>query len=226
MLKAILIVLLLPVVVWGQRDDLHTQKEKKAHSQEAILDLKERGAVVLRLQTNHRKIQLLEQTLMSDDITEHQRHRHQRMLDNTLRRRDLFNEALRYSFVETFDFCPVYVMYDTSSSQLRDGVRSGIFLNDKREIDPNITLDEEQVFVVNFKDKSAQFPYDVLRMQRLESKLADPFPYVVPIRASWLNDVNSRRAAGAVEALQNKLKRYHALVVQQKAKEAAKTTAQ
>lgn len=218
MLKTILIVLLLPVLVWGQRDDLHTQKEKKAYAQASIMDLKERGALVLRLRTDHRKIKLLERTLASESLSEHQRSRHQRMLENTIKRRDLFNDALRHAFVETFNFCPIYVMYDTSSRPLKAGVRSGIFLNDQREIDPTIRLEEEAIFVVNFKDKSGEFPYDVLRMQRLEDKLDHPFPYVVPIRASWLSEINAPRAAGAVNALQKKLKRYYAFVLEQKAK--------
>lgn len=210
-------ILLLPVLVWGQRDDLHYSKEKKAYAQASIIDLKERGALVLRLRTNHRKITMLEQTLASKRLTRQERRRHQRMLDNTIKRRDLFNESLRHAFTNTFDFCPVYVMYDTSSTQLKSGVRSGIFLNNQREIDPNITLTEEAVFLVNFKDKSAQFPYDVLRMRRLEEKLEAPFPYVIPIRASWLHEVNSPRVSKAVLALQAKLKRYHARVLQQQA---------
>lgn len=212
-------ILLLPVFVWGQRDDLNYSKEKKAYAQASIVDLKERGALVLRLRTDHRKITMLEQTLASKRLTGKERQRHQRMLDNAIKRRDLFNESLRYAFTKTFDFCPVYVMYDTSSTQLKNGTRSGIFLNNQREVDPNITLTEEAVFLVNFKDKSAQFPYDVLRMRRLEEKLEDPFPYVIPIRASWLNDVNSARASKAVLALQAKLKRYHTRVLQQQAQQ-------
>ena len=228
MSKTILIalVLLLPVLMLGQRDDLNYPKEKKAYAQTSIKDLKERGALVLRLRTDHRKIQLLEQTVASKDINGEQRRRHQRMLDNTIERRDLFNEALRYAFEASFDFCPVYVMYDTSSNHLKKGRRSGIFLNEKCELDPSITLKEEAVFLVNIKDKSAEFPYDVLRMRRLEEKLEDPFPYAVPIRASWLRDVNSPRAAQTVLALQAKLKRYYTRVLEQEAKASDKKTAQ
>lgn len=217
-----LLALLLPALLWAQRDDLPTPKEKKSYAQASIIDLKERGAMVLRLRTDHRKIALLNQTLASDQLTPQQRKHHENLLEGTLRRRDGFNQALYSAFTRTFDFCPVYVIYDTSTTHLKAGKRAGFFLNEKQAVDPSIELKESAIFLVNFKDKSAEFPYDVLRVRRLEEKLEEPFPYVVPIRASWLRKMNSPRAAKSVELLQNKLVRYHQRVLQQKAKEATK----
>ena len=218
--------LLLPVLLWGQRDDLLTPNAKRSHAETAILDLKNNGAMVLRLRTDHRKIDLLQQTLASEQLSDQQRRHHERLLESTLRRRDAFNQALRHAFTQAFNFCPVYVMYDTSSSYLAEGQRAGLFLNEQQEVDASIELKEDHVFLVNFKDRSAEFPYDVLRVRRLEEKLDEPFPYVVPIRESWLNNVNSPRAAKSVALLQNRLIRYYQRVLERQAKEKAKQQAQ
>lgn len=208
----------------AQRNDLLTPKEKREHAQTAIVDLKERGAMVLRLKTDHRKISLLEKTIASTTITETQRRRHEKLLANTIRSRDAYNEALRSAFTRAFDFCPVYIMYDTSTRYLEQGMRSGMFLNGNKQLDNSIQLDEEAIFLVNFKSKSADFPYDVLRVRRLEEKLEDPFPLAVPIRESWLNEVNSPRAAKSVEQLNTKLHNYYGRVQIQLAKQVSKDT--
>ncbi|MFK7799484.1 MAG: hypothetical protein AB8E82_18680 [Aureispira sp.] len=190
--------------LWGQRDDMPLLKERQDFAARSIQELKNNGAVVLRLKTNHRKLVIMERTLRSSKLTDAQRRRHQAIYEATIARRDAFNESLKGSFLNNFDFCPVYVLYDTSSKALASGVREGIFLNEKGAVDPNITLKEEHVFIASFKEKGADFPFDVLRVQRLEEKLVEPFPYYVAIRSSWVNEINAPRAAKAVVQLNQK----------------------
>ena len=61
------------------------------------------------------------------------------------------------------------------------------------------------IFIINYKKKSSEFPFDVLRMQKLHERLDDPFPYYMQLRESWLNNVNSPRAAQAVIQLDKRL---------------------
>lgn len=210
--------------LWAQRADIVLQKERKEFAYQSIKELKE-GALVVRLKTNHRKIQLLENTLKSSTLKKNQRKRHQAMLDGTIQTRDDFNKAIAGIFMDSFKFCTIYLMHDTSTTTLKKGVKSGIFLDSNQVVDPSIKLTETNIFVINYKKTSSEFPFDVLRMQKLKERLDDPFPYYMQLRESWLNQVNSPRAAQAVVQLDRKLKGFYsrALFYDQKKAEKAAT---
>ncbi len=187
----------------AQRDDIVLTKEKKEFAFKSIQDLKE-GALVVRLKTNQRKIEILERNLRNPNLTKAQRRRQEAILEGTLKVRDDFNKAIGNMFRDSFSFCPVYLMYDTCSKALNQGVREGLFLGEDGKIDPSIKIQAPHVFIVNYKKSGADFPFDVLRVRRLEEKLEEPFPYYVALRESWINQVNSPRAARAVEQLNRK----------------------
>ena len=132
----------LATVGWSQRDDIVLQKEKKAHSQQAIIDLN-KGVLILRLRTNHRKIALLEQNARSQQLKPKQRERYQRILEGTIQRRDQFNKALVNIVMDSFTFCPVAIMYDTSSSSIRKGVRRGIFFDRELKRNDQFTIEKD-----------------------------------------------------------------------------------
>jgi len=205
--------LLLGLLCWAimataQRDDIVVVKEKKEFAFSSIKELKD-GAIVVRLKTNHRKIKILENTLKSPKLTEQQRKRHQRILNNTVNTRDQLNQAIGDMFLDSFAFCPIYLMYDTSSLDLTKGVRKGIFLNEKKQLDTSITLNENHVFLVNYKRSGSDFPFDVLRLRKLKEKLEDPFPYFVSLRESWIDAVNTPRAEKSVEILDKRLHKFY-----------------
>lgn len=195
--------------LWAQREDIVLQKERKEFAYQSIKELKE-GALVVRLKTNQRKIQLLERTLKSSKLNKNQRKRHQAMLDGTLQTRNDFNEAIADMFLDSFSFCSVYLVYDSSTTSLKKGVKSGIFLDSNQVINPSIQLQESDIFVINYKKKSSEFPFDILRMQKLNERLEDPFPYYMQLRESWLNQINSPRAAQAVVQLDRRLYSFYA----------------
>ena len=203
----------LVVEVYSQRDDIPLQKEKKAHSKQSILDMKD-GVLILRLKTNHRKISFLQQNVRSSRLTLKQRERYRKILEGTLRRRDLFNQALSKIVLDSFSFCPVYLVYDTSTTSLRRGLRHNIFLDSTLKLDTSLTIEiNKPVFLVNFQDKNSQFPFDVLLVQRLSEKLTEPFPYFVEVRESWINDINTPGAVRAVSRLDRKLWKYYERVM-------------
>ena len=146
------------------------------------------------------------------------------MLDGTIKTRDDFNKAIADIFMDSFSFCSVYLMHDTSTNSLKKGIKSGIFLDSNQVVDPSIKLIESTIFIINYKKKSSEFPFDVLRMQKLKERLDDPFPYYMQLRESWLNQINSPRAAQAVVQLDRKLSGFYSRALfydQKKAEKAA-----
>lgn len=218
----ILVLMTSTTYLQAQRDDMLLQRERKAYAQRSIKELKSAGVMVLRLKTNHRQIKQLEKTLAHPDLSPSKRKRHQELLDYTITTRDSFNHAFLRAFHQVFDFCPVLVVYDTCTQDLLDGVRSGIFLDKNGQLDPNIGTNAAHIFIVNYKKKSAEFPFDILRIRRLEEKLAEPFPYYVSIRASWINNINTTRAANSVGQLNRKLHTFYQRVLVYEEKQAAK----
>jgi hypothetical protein len=204
---------------WAQREDILLPQERKAYAEKSIVELKN-GVLVVRLKTNHRKITTLQETANNSKLKPKQRARHQRLLEGTIATRDKMNQSIINMFLDSFHFCPIYVMYDTSSKTLMGGTRSGIFLNKNLELDPSITLPTgKSVFMVNYMKKSANFPFDVLIMRRLKKRLEEPFPYFIPLRASWVNELNTPGAAKAVVKLDRKLHRYYKNVINKKENE-------
>ena len=210
----LLLMLLLVHAASSQRDDIVLQKEKKSNSQKAVVDLKN-GVLVLRLKTNHRKIAILEQNAKSTRLSQKQRDRYKRILDGTIQRRDQFNSALISALMDSFSFCPVQVIFDTSTTSLRKGLRKGIFLSKDMKIDPMQSIDPQTpVFLLNFQENNSRFPFDILVIQRLSEKLTEPFPYFVEVRESWINDVNTPGAIRAAARLDRKLWKYYERVTQ------------
>lgn len=197
------IVLMLGSSIFAQRDDIVLTKEKKEYAFNSIKELKD-GAMVVRLKTNHRKIEIIERSLRDPNLKKGQRKRQEAILAGTLKARDQFNEAIGTMFLDSFSFCPVYVMYDTCSRALNKGVREGLFLGRDNKIDPTIKIKEANIFIVNYKKSGAEFPYDVLKVRKLKEKLDDPFPYYVSLRESWVNQINTPRASRAVRHLNRK----------------------
>ena len=142
-------------VVMAQREDIVLQKERKEFAYKSIKELKE-GALVVRLKTNHRKIGLLESTLRSSSLKKNQRKRHQAMLDATIKTRDDFNNAIADMFIDSFSFCTVYLMYDTSTNSLKKGIRAGFLLDSTKNINPDIQISESAIFIINYKKKSSE----------------------------------------------------------------------
>lgn len=206
----------------AQRDDILLQKEKRDFAFSSILAMKE-GVLVVRLHTNSKKIELLKRTANDPSLRENQRKRHQRLLDATIKVRDEFNTAISNTFLDSFKFCEVVLMYDTSFQQLKKGKRAGIFLDRLLQMDSSIQVDEEKaVFIVNYKAKSGEFPYDILRIQRLEEKLDEPFPYYMPIRASWLNNINTPRAENVIRLMNYRLQKFYLRALEWQLKKQAK----
>lgn len=184
-------------------------KVRKSNAIESIRDLKKEGAVVVRLKTKHRKIAILERNVRGLENKPKRQERYKKMLDGTLKYRDIVNLAMIEGFRDSFSFCPVYFIYDSSSYQLHADATTGFFLDEDLKIDPSISLKEKHIFVIDFQEESAEFPFDVIKMRRLKEKLEDPFPYYAQVRESFLNEINTPRIAGAAQQWDKRLARFY-----------------
>ncbi|MCP4441468.1 MAG: hypothetical protein GY810_21380 [Aureispira sp.] len=202
------IIFLLNAALYAQSEPTKL-KVRKSNAVESIRDLKKGGAIIVRLKTKHRKIAILERNVRGLEGKPKRQERYEKMLNGTLKYRDAVNSAMIEGFRDSFSFCPVYFMYDSSSSRLHRGAREGLFLGQDLNIDPSIAIQEKNLFIVDFQKESAEFPFDVLKMRRLTEKLEDPFPYFAQVRESFLNEINTPRIAGAAKQWSKRLSRFY-----------------
>jgi len=183
------------------------EKYKRDAAFEAIKEMKYQGVLVVRLRTNHVKVKALENTLANQDLKAGKRKRIQSMLDETLTKQNIMNQAMAKSFLDSFKFCPVYLSYDTSAKSLSAGMKKGIFLNREMQIDPSISIpDSAIVFVAYYHEKSGEYPTDGLMIRKLNKKLEEPFPHFTAVRESFVNDINAPRMRKAIYILDYKLR--------------------
>lgn len=135
-----IVFLWLSVVSFGQ--DTLTREERINLAKENIKELKE-GVLVVRIATNNNKITELERLTASGELDAGFKKQLEKELDKTVRDTENMAFAMRDAFTNGYLFSKqVYFIPDTVSSQLFDGVRKGIFLNEDMEIDPSIAIDQ------------------------------------------------------------------------------------
>jgi len=202
--------ILITFIFWSVKTNAQptvSDKENRLAAFAAIKEMKNGGILVVRLETNHVKIRALERNLSDPNLKPAKRKRLQGMLDETTIRRDAINQTLANTFSDSFNFCPVYLSYDSSANTLKNGAKSGIFLNRELKIDPSIQLpDSANIFIAYYHEKSGEFPSDGLMLRKLLKTLKDPFPNYTAIKESFVNDINTPRLRKAILILDNKLK--------------------
>ncbi len=176
----------------------------------AVKEMKENGVLLVRLDSKDTKIKVYERALADSKLNDKKRRRLQGELDATIKRRDIINTAIAQSFSDSFDFCPVFICFDTSSNTLKAGLKKGIFFNRDISPAPDISIpDSAAIFVVYFHEKSGQYPTDGLILRRLRGILEEPFPKYTAIRESFINDINSPRISRAAAGMNRRLHRLY-----------------
>ncbi len=210
-----LIILLLAILTLNNLDAQIPPKYAREAALKEAKRMKENGVLVIRLETAHTKVVMLERALSQKDLKKRKRKRLQGMLDETIQKRDRFNTAIVETMLDTFDFCPIYISYDTSANDLKNGARSGIFYNDAFEKDPSIAIpDSAEIYILYFHENSAKYNSDGLVLRRLKSTLDEPFPCFTPVRASFINEINTPRVRRAIPKIQKRLNRLYEKALQ------------
>jgi hypothetical protein len=96
-----------------------------------INELKNNGAVVVRLKTNKKLIDELIAQGKMDLATEKEKEQY------------VINANTYAAYRDYFKFCKVYFILSNSSDSLLNGARTGIFLDSTLKIDPSITMNEK-----------------------------------------------------------------------------------
>ena len=115
----------------------NTQVQRTA-SQQQIANLQE-GCMVVRLSKRTKKVDML------------QRAGYTKRAEAELKIREQLNFDLYNSFTQHFDFCPVYFTYSENSDKLiNKQLNEPIWLNEKLEIDPNITVECPEFLIAQY----------------------------------------------------------------------------
>jgi hypothetical protein len=146
----------------------------------ALQKLKDKSTtLIVRLPSNHKKMTELERLAKSKSLDPQKIKRMQEVLVTTRAMTPAFNVRLMTSFSENYNFSEILFMHDTASISLKNGVTSGIFLDKRVQLDPNITLKTDDYLVLHidydgFPEAMNINDFDTLDMQFKE--LPKPFP--------------------------------------------------
>lgn len=139
------------------------------------------GVLVVRIATNHRKIQILQR--LAQDHPRNERHRKQ--LNRALALRDSILYNTMDAYQQHYTFSRILFMPDTAArSLLKDGVTSGIFYNQDGRIDPSIQLDDPHFFLSYLGTPpiaSSSGKRSVLIANHHNQVLEAPFPYAAKL---------------------------------------------
>ncbi len=192
-----------------------TKAERRARSQEAIAAL-QTGGLIVRLNTNTRKIEALEARLAKPDLPAKQRRYYEKLLASTRTETRQSNQLLVGFMLEKYHLGPLYFLPDTSFSKSTSTV--GPFVNGDLEVDSSISPPAGDFLMmrIGFSDptNSARAEGFILTDSALEV-IPDPFPSIITFNNAGfaLNSLlapsmaEERRLQTAVERLVNKLER-------------------
>ncbi|MCH2044978.1 MAG: hypothetical protein MK212_12740 [Saprospiraceae bacterium] len=195
-----------------QAQDLAKIRKEKA--KQAIKALYNDGAVIVRLVSKAKNIEVLQRSLRSSQLNKTQRKRYQKTLNIMIEERDKNNKTIIQSFKDSFNFCPVYFIYDTSSRSLQKKEHGDIFLDlvdDKIVKTTDITFKEnkENTFLVYYKKSGEDYPFDVFEIKALKGVVEEPFPRYVSVRSSFLTESKRTVIKSAIDRLDNKFKKFY-----------------
>jgi hypothetical protein len=136
MIRLLLLLLVLPQFVYAQYT---------TSGEEEINKLKN-GAVVVRLYMNKPKTDILTKSIKGAENAKEQKQL-QKQLDDHLSDREKYKAKTIKAFKDNYTFSKIYYVYDYNIHKLKEGTKSGIFLNTSGEIDNTISMSEEDYLV-------------------------------------------------------------------------------
>lgn len=185
----------------------------------AIRNLAE-GVLVIRLESNRKKIEKLTELLAQKDLSAKNRKNLQRQLDETLAETKERNILLMNNFVEIYNFSEVLFTYDFATEKLSAGEQEGYFLNRDLEIDPTLSLSDRKYLTLRFGTTDMATTSGIEGLIITDDKLQDlttPFPYAfkdggfmyIFDRLFDNNNAAARHYPRLIEKINKKLKKYY-----------------
>ncbi len=144
----------------------------------AIEELK-KGVLLVRLPSNQRKIQTMEEVLANAESASSRRQLKKR-LEATREETRLFNESMVAAFREKYSFSDYRFFYDYQTPALKQGNWDGIFLNENLEETPGLEPESGPFMVLGFGKTKKDYSDGVEAMYFMDQELErmqEPFPY-------------------------------------------------
>lgn len=193
-------------------------KDRKVIAVQAIKELKD-GTMILRLKSKNNKITKLNELLAAPTLNDVNRLKITEELEETIAERDNYNQTLIDAFDKYYSFSKLYLMYDTASISLKNGVRSGIFLDKSLNPDPTIEIPEGPFYLVRTGTTDSSSTTGVAAIVIMDRHLKDmlrPFPYYVRTndlgriftRIFNHNKLVKRDASKVVQKLEKNLRKF------------------
>ena len=173
LLMSFLLLVAVQFYVFGQDAGLYISPASEKTEAKTLLKQLSEGVLVVRLSSNNRKMKELERLANSPDASEKNKKRFQKMLETTREEGRQESLDVMKSFDGNYNFSKVLFMYDTASLQLKNGVKSGYFLNRELKVDPSISLEYDDWLMIYFRHES---PTLFVLLDRQFEQVQRPFP--------------------------------------------------
>ena len=180
-----------------------------------MADVVRSGGIVVRLATNARKIEGMQEVLDNGRLSMPNQYRLEERLKETIEETRYQQELIVRLMRETYDLGPVYFIYDSTLVLLQSGPESGYFLGDDLEVDPTISRPEDFIVArIGYTDAATTSRAEAMMLTDRELQpLPSPFPNAITFNNLGYTfnkllapDIAERkRMEGMIERLRNKL---------------------
>lgn len=213
MRKLFLLLLLCPLLLQAQ--DRKAAKAEERRQAREVVDVIREGGIVIRLTTNARKIERMQELLDNGSLTSLNRQRLEARIKTTIEETQAEQEMMVELMRQEYDLGPVYFIHDTTLVLLNSGALSGYFLNNDLEVDPEITRPEDFLIgQVGYTDAATTARAEALMLtDREQLPLPAPFPNAITFnnlgyafnKTLAPDMADRRRLEGMIQRLRSKL---------------------
>ena len=196
--------------------DRKAAKAEELREAREMVDVVQTGGIVVRLATNARKIEGMQDVLDNGQLSAPNQHRLEERIKETIEETREQQELTVRLMRENYDLGPVYFIHDSTLVLLQGDAPFGYFLGDNLEIDPNIDRPEDFIIArIGYTDASTTARAEAMILTDRELQpLPSPFPNAITFNNLGYTfnkllapDIaERRRLEGMIQRLQNKLK--------------------
>lgn len=158
-----------------------SKQEQKVRAEQEIQNLQE-GKLIVRLESNAKKIQKLRDFLDSKDLNEIEKENLKNLLDQTIQKTNKRNTLFIQAFQEFYNFSDILFTYDFHSEELLERQQKGYFLDKNLNIDNSLSLGDKKFLTLRFGNTDYATSSGAQGIIITDQKLKDlnhPFPYAV-----------------------------------------------
>jgi hypothetical protein len=105
------------------------------------------GVALVRLYMNKPKVDMLQKTINDDKTDTNTKASLKRTLDAHIADRNNYKMKVIKAFTEKYNFSKVFFMYDYDQKKLKEGIKSGYFLDNNGEVDPSISIENKSFLI-------------------------------------------------------------------------------